>query len=120
VRSVYIDWIGVLPVVGNIVAATLATVEKVRQRRARIAVPDGRSVDEDIAALLVAAHRKPLILLLDGLEQADVEAIGRLEKLIIDADADARILIVGAYRSAAPGEPQPPVSRLLRTLPSAN
>jgi predicted ATPase len=119
-RSVYLDWIGLLPIIGNVLAATLGTVERIRRRKAGTFLPSTLSVDEDIAALLAAARSKPLVLLIDNLEEADAGEIGRLEKLICDADKGARILIVGAYRSAAPGKPHPPVKRLLRTLPEAD
>jgi hypothetical protein len=119
-QSVYLDYIGLIPVIGDVLAAIIGTIERIRQRNAGAFLPSAASVDEDIAALLSAARRKPLVLLMDNLEEADASEITRLEKLICDADEGARILIVGAYRPAAPGKPQPPVKRLLRTLPEAD
>jgi predicted ATPase len=116
-RSVYAEYLGLIPVVGDIVAAIAATIEKIRERRRGPPLTLGGSVDEDIDALLAASRRKPLILLLDDLEKADANEVARLEKLICVADEGARILIVGAFRPAAPGGVQPPVKRLLTSLP---
>jgi len=120
VRSVYVDWLSAIPVIGNFAAAVVATIRHSRNRKPKGFLPTGGSVDEDIEALLAAARRKPLVLLVDDLEKADTNEVARLEKLISVADSNARILIVGAYRPSAPGGIQPPVMRLLTTLPTAD
>jgi predicted ATPase len=97
----------------------MGTMEKVSEWKAKRPLPTGTTLDGDIAALIAASRRKPLVLLIDDLEAADVVEVGRLEKLIRVADQNARILIVGAYRPAGPGRPHPPVRRLYNSLPKA-
>jgi predicted ATPase len=116
-RDLLPEWLGAIPVGGELIAALTATWSALQRRRRRYSVEVVRTVDEDIEALLEAARRRPLVLLLDGLERADRGEIARLEALIRTADEGARILIVGAYCPTAPGVPDPPVHILRTTLP---
>lgn len=117
-RSTYTDWLAAIPVWGSLIAAITATLRVLRRLvEPKVQGGTGEAMDEDTAALLRAARRRPLILLLDDLERADREAVARLENLICVADEGARILIIGAYRPTAPGVPDPPVHSLRRSLP---
>jgi predicted ATPase len=115
--DVLLEWIGAIPVVGNLVAAILATAEAVRRRR-RSAVPR-LTMDEDIEALLSLARRQTLVLLLDDLQRAERGAVARVENLVRFAGPGTRLLVVGAYCSTTAGSAEPPIRQLARSLPAS-
>jgi hypothetical protein len=119
-RSLWTEWLAAIPIVGELLNAIVQTFQAIRRRGAPTLLLPEASVDEEIESLITAARGKPLVLLMDDLDQADPGAVDRLEKLICVADEDARILIVAAYRTPQPGMPPPPVKRLLKTLPEEN
>lgn len=116
-RGLMGEWLGVIPIWGDLLGAVAGTVDVLRRRKRQRAFEEIDTLDEDIQALLEASRRRPLVLLLDELERADEAAIARLAALIETADEGARILIVGAYRPTAPGIADPPVHSLRGTLP---
>lgn len=116
-RSLLMEWLGVVPIWGDLLEAIAGTLDVLQRRRRARRFAELDTLDEDIEALLAASRRRPLVLLLDQLERADGEAVARLSALIEQADGGAHILIVGAYRPTAPGVPHPPVHSLRRTLP---
>jgi hypothetical protein len=115
-RGLIIDWLSVIPAWGDLLNAIVGTLDVLQRRRRERAFAGIDTPDEDVAALIAASRRRPLILLVDDLERAAAGAVARLQSLIEVAD-EARILILGAYRPTAPGIPDPPVHRLRRTLP---
>lgn len=117
-RHVLPDWLGAIPVWGSLIAAVAATAQVVQRRLWQREFDSIDTADEYIAALIGAARRRPLLLLLDDLERSDREAVARLEALVCTADENARILIVGAYRPTAPGVLDPPIHGMLRRLPA--
>jgi predicted ATPase len=118
-RRVLPDWLAAIPVWGSLMAAVVATAQVVHRWLRQREFDSIDSADEYVAALIGAARRRPLLLLLlDDLERADREAVARLEALVCTADDNARILIVGAYRPTAPGVPDPPIHGMLRRLPA--
>ena len=118
-RDILPGWIGAIPIWGNLIAAIIATADALHRwrRRKRFAALD--TTDEYVEALLSAAHRRPLVLLLDDLHQADEEACAQLESLLRTADEGARILVVGAFRPTPPGVADPPIFAMIRRLPMA-
>jgi predicted ATPase len=115
-RGLLIDWLSVVPVWGDLLSAIAGTADVLQRRRRERDFAEIDTPDEDVAALIAASRRRPLVLLVDDLERADAGAVARLQSLIEVAD-EARILILGAYRPTAPGIPDPPVHRLRRALP---
>lgn len=117
-RRMITDWLAAIPIWGSLLSAVAATAEALRRRMKSVS-PD-TTTDPDIAALLAAARRRPLVLLLDQVELADPVSVARLESLVCVADEGSRILVVAAYRPTAPGVPNPPVHSLTRSLPLQN
>ncbi len=110
-KDLLLEWMGVIPGWGDLVAAVSATADALRRRRG-----EGRVEDEDVEALLAAA-RRPLVLLFDDLHQAEREAIARLEVLIRALGKRRRLLLVGVYRPAVRGAEDPPIRQLVAALP---
>lgn len=115
--SLAVDWVSAVPVWGNLFGAVGATLRALRRRRRPPGTTSHPLADEHTAALIRAAKRRPLVLLLDDLHRADEEAVSRLETLITVADEGERIMIVGAYRPPAPGLRAPPIHALRKRLP---
>lgn len=117
-RALLPDWLGAVPVWGNLVAALLVTAQAFDRRRRRQATRTPTPADNDVEALLAVAVRHPLVLLLDELHAADVAATAQLERLVRASRPGTRLLLVGAYRPTPPGVPDPPVHRLIAALPA--
>jgi predicted ATPase len=116
-RQLLPDWLGAIPGIGEIVSAIVATVQALRRRRKKATPAPVLKGDDATDALLAAAARRPLVLLLDDLHLAEPPAIEQLERLIHGRTAEHRLLIVGAYRPAAPGRPAAAVHRMIQALP---
>lgn len=116
-RGMLIDWLSVIPIWGDLLNAIAGTLDILQRRRRERAFAAIDTADEEIAALISASHRRPLVLLMDDLERAGTMAVARLQALIEAADEGSRILIVGAYRPTAPGVVDPPIHRLRQNLP---
>lgn len=115
-RDLLSTWVATVPVVGNLSAAVLETMDTLRKRRRR-AVPSHLVPDEASRALLDQAVRHPIVVVCDDLHLVDEEGITSLERLCRGRAPGARLLFVGAYRSPARGEDIPPIQSLLRSLP---
>ena len=88
------DWIGTLPGVGNILAATLATVAAVRRHRARVT-----GVSDDVRRILRVSRARLLVLLIDDVERADTAALQQLQQLAQRAGSGNRLLIVTTHHA---------------------
>jgi hypothetical protein len=106
------DWLGVVPVVGNVVAAILVTLRTVLGRGRGRGAP---VQPNDASELLRSAQRRPLALFVDALHQADADAAAAVCRLIHDAPVSARLLVTAALR-VAPGQAPPPIIPLARGL----
>jgi predicted ATPase len=115
-QSLYKEWLGALPGPGNLIAAITATYEAVVKRRRGPRLPAQLAVDDYAAALQAASRRRPVVLLLDQLEEARAESIDHLERLVTTADTGCRLLVVCAFRPASPGAAEPPIVALKRKL----
>jgi hypothetical protein len=114
-RRVLPDWIGAIPVWGDVLEAITNTAAALRRRAGR---PPGPVLDEDIEAIFRAARGRPLALLLDGLERLDEHEAARLVRLVRDAEVGTRLFIVGTVRTPPPGHPRPAVLRAAERLPA--
>jgi predicted ATPase len=117
-RELLPDWLGAIPVVGDLIAAIVATVQMLRERRRKKNVSP-ISGDDDTDALIEAGTRRTLVLLLDDLEKADRAAVARVEAVVRTAEGRARILVAGTTCAAAPGTRPPPVQAMTAALPPA-
>jgi predicted ATPase len=88
------DWIGTLPGVGNLLAATLATASAVRRHRARVT-----GVSDDVRRILRVARTRLLVLLIDDMERADGVALRQLQLLAQKAGTGHRLLIVTTHHA---------------------
>lgn len=115
VRRLLPEWMGVIPVWGDLLEAVTTTVETIRRKRSgkRTEV-----VAEEIEDLHRGARRRPAALLFDGAEHVDPAGADRLHVLIGGAETGTRLLIIAAYRPAAPGVPPPPIARASGRLDS--
>jgi predicted ATPase len=116
-RELLPDWLGAIPGVGDLIAATFATADAIYRRRRGNGRAPAVEIDGDVGVLLRAGRKRPVALLLDGLEQLEREDAECLETLLRTRSCE-RLLIVGTYRPAAPRAPARPVDRLLASLPA--
>jgi len=117
-RELLPDWLGAIPVIGELIAAIVATVQILRERR-RAKNISPISGDDETDALIDASARRPLVLLLDDVEALERPAAARLEALLRAAEGRARILIVGAATPVAPGTRPTPLQEMVAALPPA-
>jgi predicted ATPase len=117
-RELLPEWVSAVPGIGELVAAIVATVQSIRRRRQRRLSTPGIALTDDAEALLAMAARRPLVLLLDDLQDADAPAVAELERLIRAAANGSRLMVVAAYCPTPPGVPDPPIHRLVRALPA--
>jgi hypothetical protein len=87
-RELAWSWLGVVPFWGSLVAAIWETMAALGQRR-------DPTRDADAARLLLAARRRPLIILLHELHRTDRAAASRLCALVAQASPGIRLLIAG-------------------------
>jgi hypothetical protein len=116
-RELLPDWLGAIPVVGELISAIVATVQILRERR-RAKNISPISGDDETDALIYASARRSLVLLLDDVEALERPAAARLEALLRAAEGRACVLIVGAATPAAPGT-RPPLQEMAAALPPA-
>lgn len=114
-RELVLEWLSVVPIFGELAAALAATIDRLR-RRSRTGQEDER--DPDVANLLRQARRRPLVLLIDSLEEAEESGMGRLEALIRGAlTSRARLLVIAAHCTLRDTGMPTPAHRLRRVLP---
>jgi predicted ATPase len=109
------DWLGAIPGWGDLIEAVYRTIEVVQKRRQKPGA--GEKLERDIQSILRAARRRPVALLVDNLELANEQTVERLRKLLRAADVGTRLLLVGAFRTPAPGAPRPPIRALIDRVP---
>jgi hypothetical protein len=117
-RDLLPDWVGAVPGIGDVVAAIVATVQAIRRRRRGQAYSPSFTLSEDAEALLTVAARRPLVLLLDDLQDANDAEVAELDRLIRAAKHESKLLVIGAYRPTPQGAPDPPIHRLVAALPA--
>ena len=94
------EWIGAIPVLGDLLQALTVTTQAVLRR--------GRSarqvrVSEDVEALQRQAQRRPVAVLIDNLQRMSDAATDRLLRLLRTADIGTRLLVVATVDTPAPG-----------------
>ncbi len=107
-----LEWLQVLPVWGDLLAAIAETWRALRERK-----HEGQR-DVEAARLLHAARRRPIVLVLHDLHLADHAAAHRLAALIAHAGARSRLLIVGGVELSAQGTAQPAILDVAGFLPA--
>ena len=110
VSKVLPEWIGAIPLVGDVLEAITVTIQAVR-RRFRKEKP--KKYAEDISQLHHFVHAHSLALLIDQAEAMNESAADRLLRFVDAAPEQSRLLVVCMVRTPPPGKPQPPV-RMLR------
>jgi hypothetical protein len=111
------DWVGAVPIVGNLLAAVLATVEAVGKIRGGLRGRSrGAAPDDAVQALLDEARRHPTVVLADDLHRADHDGVAQLERLFRAAGPGTGLLLVGTYTPAAAGSPPTPFEAMLQPL----
>lgn len=113
-RGLLFEWLGTIPIWGDLMGAVAETVDALSRRRSRLQ----SGLDEDLGLLLRAARRRVLVLLVDDVQRAEAPAAERMRMLFAAAGEGTRLLVVCACRSAAPGAPPSPAHHRLRTLGS--
>lgn len=114
-------WMGVVPVVGDILAGVMETAMAAREHfssseQAQVSQSDqNRMLQEYTNALLALAQRGPLLLFLDDLHWADAASVVLLAHLARRI-AGHRILIIGTYRPSDLAVAQHPLSKARREL----
>jgi predicted ATPase len=116
-RALLPDWLAAVPVIGELMAAIVGTIQTLRRRR-RKASTSHVSSDDGTDALIDVAARRPLVLLLDDLERVDRTAAAHLEMLLRSAVGRAQLLVVGACRTATCGTSAAPAQAMAATLPN--
>jgi predicted ATPase len=116
-RDLLPEWVSAIPVLGNLMAAIVATAQFIRRRRQRQSFARNISLSDDTEALLAVALRRPLVLLLDELEVAESGAIVELERLVRGAGSGTKLLVVGAYSPKSAGVADAAIEQLIATLP---
>lgn len=100
VRKLLPEWIGAIPILGDLLQAITVTLQAVLRRGKPAAQI---RVSEDIEALQRYAHRRPVGVLIDDLQGISDAAADRLLRLLRAADVGTRLLVVATVDPAAPG-----------------
>lgn len=114
-------WMGVVPVVGDVLAGIMETAMAAREHfgsgeQAQVSQPDqSRMLQEYTNALLALAQREPLLLFLDDLHWADAASVALLAHLARRI-AGHRILLIGTYRPSDLAVEQHPLLQARREL----
>jgi hypothetical protein len=114
IRRVMPDWIGAIPIWGDLLEAITTTAAVIRRRRKR--APEEK-LPEDIAELHRSARRRAAAVLIDNAHLAGPVAADRLHHLIGAAETGTRLIVIAAYRPASPGAPPPEIARPTARLP---
>jgi predicted ATPase len=85
-RAIVVEWLAAIPIVGNLLAAIVETVLRVRTLRS------AATRDRDV--LYDAARRRTLLLLVDDVHRADARGLRELGSFMRDAPDGSRILLV--------------------------
>ena len=115
IRRIMPDWIGAIPVWGDLLEAITTTAAALRRRRGRAPV---EKLPEDIAELHRSARRRAAAVLIDNAHLAGPVGADRLHHLVGAAETGTRLLIIAAYRPSSPGAPPPDIARPTARLPS--
>jgi hypothetical protein len=115
IRRVMPDWIGAIPVWGDLLEAITTTAAAIRRRRGH--APEEK-LPEDIAELHRSARKRAAAVLIDNAHLAGPAAADRLHRLVGAAEIGTRLLIIAAYRPASPGAPPPEIARPTARLAS--
>jgi|GEM_PF-4936873 len=111
------EWLAAIPLVGQLSAALLATYRRLTRRNLPF-LPRAVVRDSDASnAILAIAGRRPVVLLLDGLDRAEAEALTPLEWLVRDWEARHRLLVVAAFGPTRTDRGRCAAQRLLEALP---
>ncbi len=114
IRRVLPDWMGAIPVWGDLLEAITTTANVVRRRKKDPA----DTLPEDIAALHRVARRRPTAVLVDDAHRLGPLAADRLLRLVGAADVGTRLLVLATARSAAPGAPPAEIIRPSPRIPT--
>lgn len=114
-RKLLPEWLGAIPVWGEIMGAVAETLDALARRRGT--VPPELEGDEALATLARWAARRPVALVVDDLDRADADGIRRLRLLVSAAPEGSRLLVVAAYAPPGVGEERRPAHRLPAELP---
>jgi hypothetical protein len=90
------EWIGTIPVIGNFVAALIATTRALDRRRNRH--PSTARVSDDALALYAIARKGPLVLLFDDIDTLDPPAAHELATFIDNIPPGLQLLVVAVAR----------------------
>ena len=115
IRRLTPDWIGAIPVWGDILAAVTSTAEALRRRRGSV---PAATLPEDIAELQRVARQRAAALLVDDAHLATRAASERLHRLLATAEMGTRLLVIATYRAASPGAPLPDICHAAAALPA--
>ncbi len=105
------EWIGAIPGLGNLLAAVIMTVGRVRSRSS------GPERPPAVRQILRSAQRRPVAIIARDLHEADRAGAGALCRLIRDAPVGARLLVVGSVRRSQQGDPLAPIHAGAGALP---
>ena len=103
------EWIGAIPLIGNVLEAITVTIQAVRRRTRK---ESQQKFAEDISAVHTYAQHHAVALLVDDGQLMNDHAADRLLRLVAAAPEGARLLVVCAVHTPPPGSPQPPVRML--------
>ena len=104
-RRVLPEWVGVIPGLGNLIAAIIVTTVRLRNR----AMPRTSRAPPDVRQILRSAERRPVVAIVRSLHLADRERAASLCRLIHDAPVGARLLVAGSIRMSRQGAPPSPI-----------
>lgn len=113
-RGLLAEWLGAIPIWGDVVGAVAETAAAISRRRSPL--PAG--LDEDLGLILRAARRRTLVLLVDDAHRVGPPVAQRMRALFSAAGEGVRLLVVCACRTAAPGAPPAPVHRFTTSIGS--
>jgi hypothetical protein len=106
-------WIGALPMVGNIMAAIIETVQTLQRKQDSASAPTGSgSTIDQVRLILTFGGTDPRIILLENLERSDADELAGAFALV-QRLRGTRTLFIGTSLSAG-GQLPPPVRDLAR------
>jgi predicted ATPase len=99
-RKLLPEWIGMIPILGNLLKAITVTIQAAGPRGKT--APQIR-VSEDIEALQRYARRRPVAVLIDDLQCVSDAGADRLLRLLRSSEIGTRLLVVATVDTPAPG-----------------
>jgi hypothetical protein len=106
-----IEWLGVVPVIGDLASAVIETVRALLRRRKPVIR------DVDFRYLIRMAQRRTLLIVLNDLHAIDAAAANRLAAGVAAMPPRARLLIVGGVIAAPQGQAQPVIVDVASRIP---